>query len=291
MSKYSIAGALRAATLAAAASALLVIPATAEQAPDADSVLARVGDAEITLGHAIALRDQLPEQFRQVPDETLFPAIVEQLIDQEMLQQAGAATLGRRDRLALENEVRNFIANAALAAEGEAALSDEAITAAYDAFVAAFQEGEAETEYNAAHILVQTEEEITEVVARLEAGEDFAEVAQDVSLDGSSARGGDLGWFGEGVMIEPFEAAVMALEPGQVSPPVETRFGWHVVRLLDTRVAQAPPLEEVREALENQIRQEASRAAIERLREGSSIEDLSDGFDPALLSRGDLLDD
>ena len=291
MSKYSIAGALRAATLAAAASALLVIPATAEQAPDADSVLARVGDAEITLGHAIALRDQLPEQFRQVPDETLFPAIVEQLIDQEMLQQAGAATLGRRDRLALENEVRNFIANAALAAEGEAALSDEAITAAYDAFVAAFQEGEAETEYNAAHILVQTEEEIAEVVARLEAGEDFAEVAQDVSLDGSSARGGDLGWFGEGVMIEPFEAAVMALEPGQVSPPVETRFGWHVVRLLDTRVAQAPPLEEVREALENQIRQEASRAAIERLREGSSIEDLSDGFDPALLSRGDLLDD
>ena len=145
MSKQAIAGVLRAATLVAAATALLTIPAIAEQAPDADSVLARVGDAEITLGHAIALRDQLPEQFRQVPDETLFPAIVEQLIDQEMLQQAGAAALGRRDRLALENEVRNFISNATLTAESEAALTDEAITAAYDAFVAAFQEGEPET--------------------------------------------------------------------------------------------------------------------------------------------------
>ena len=291
MSKQSIAGALRAVTIAAAASTLLTIPAAAEQAPDADSVLARVGDAEITLGHAIALRAQLPEQFLQVPDETLFPAIVEQLIDQELLLQAGAATLSRRDQLALENEVRNFISNATLAAESEAALTDEAIEAAYAAFIAAFQEGEPETEYNAAHILVQTEDEIAEVVARLEAGEDFGDVAQDVSIDGSSARGGDLGWFGEGVMIEPFEAAVMALEPGEVSPPVETRFGWHVVRLIDVRVAEAPPLEEVREALEGQIQQEAARAMIERMREGADVEDMSEGFDPALLSRGDLLDD
>lgn len=289
MRKKPMTGAMRMVTFAAAAA--FALSASADEAPNADSVLARVGDAEITLGHALAMRGQLPEQFATVPDETLFPAIVDQLIEQELLQQAGAAGLSRRDRLALENEVRNFISNATLADEVELAVTDEAIAAAYDAFAEEFAAGEPTVEYNAAHILVQTEEEIAAVVARLEAGEEFAEIARDVSLDGSAAQGGDLGWFGEGVMIEPFEAAVMALEPGEVSPPVQTRFGWHVVRLLDTRTAEVPPLEEVRQEIEGQIRQEAARHVLARLREAGSIEDLSEGFDPALLSRDDLLDD
>lgn len=291
MSKQPFASALRATAIATAVGTVLAFSALAEQAPGPDSVLARVGGAEITLGHVLAMRNQLPQQFDQVPDETLFPAIVEQLIDQELLQQVGAARLGRSERLALENEIRNFIANATLSAEIEEALTDEALAAAYDAFAEEFAAGEPAMEYNAAHILVQSEEEIEAVVARLEAGEEFAEVAQDVSLDGSAAQGGDLGWFGEGVMIEPFEAAVMALEPGQVSPPVQTRFGWHVVRLIDARPAEVPPLSEVRDELEGQIRQEAARAVMERLREGASIENLSEGYDPALLSRQELLDD
>lgn len=291
MEKHPFTGALRTTALAAAAGMMLTLSAAAEGSPGADSVLARIGDAEITLGHAIALRDQLPEQFDNVPDETLFPAIVDQLIDQELLQQAGAATLSRRDQIALENEIRNFIANATLTAEADKAVTDEALAAAYESFTAEFDAGEPVVEFNAAHILVQTEDEIAAVVARLEAGEDFADVAGDVSLDGSAAQGGDLGWFGEGVMIAPFEEAVMALEPGEVSPPVETRFGWHVVRLIDTRTAEVPPLDEVREALEGQLRQEASRAVMENLRDGARIENLAEGFDPSLLSRHELLDE
>jgi peptidyl-prolyl cis-trans isomerase C len=275
---------------AAALAVALALPAAAEE-PGADTVLARVGEVEITLGHALALRDQLPPQFRTVPDETLFPAIVEQLIEQELLHQHKAGDLTRRQRLALENEVRNFTANAALTEVAQAAVSDDAISDAYEAFAAEFAEGEPEVEYNAAHILVRSEEEIGEVVAELEAGRPFAEVARERSIDGSAQGGGELGWFGEGVMIPDFEAAVQALEPGAVSGPVETQFGWHVVQLIDRRDAQVPPLDELREELAGEIQREAARALVEELRTGVEVENLAGDMDPSVLSRAELLDD
>ncbi|MCC6000539.1 MAG: peptidylprolyl isomerase, partial [Pararhodobacter sp.] len=157
------------------AMAVVAVPVLADEEPSAATVLARVGETEITLGHAIALRNQLPPQFQQIPAVTLFPAIVEQLIDQELLLQSGADTLSLRDRLTLDNEVRNFIANSALTAAVADAVDDAAIAAAYEAFAAEFAQGEPTTEYNAAHILVQTEEEIAAVVERLEAGEEFGD--------------------------------------------------------------------------------------------------------------------
>lgn len=277
--------------LAAAVFAVFSLPLAAQDAPDASTVLARVGDTEITLGHAVALRAALPDQFATVPAETLFPALVEQLIEQEMLYQHYNESLNQRERIMLENETRNFVANAALMAAAEAATGEENLQLAYDAFVAEFGQGEPTTEYNAAHILVRTEEEIQTVVAELESGRDFAEVAREFSLDGSSAAGGDLDWFGEGVMIEPFEQAVMALEPGEVSAPVETRFGWHVILLKETRVASVPTMEMVRGDLEAEIQREASRALIARLREGADIDNRSDAVDPAVLGRSDLLDE
>jgi len=278
-------------TLAALAFAAFSLPVLAQDEPDAATVLARVGEAEITLGHAIALRAALPQQFATVADETLFPALVDQLIEQELLFQHYADTLSRRDRVMLDNETRNFIANAALMSAAEAATTDENLEQAYEAFIAEFGQGEPTTEYNAAHILVPTEEEIQAIVTELEAGGDFAELAREHSIDGSGAAGGDLDWFGEGVMIEPFEQAVMALEPGEVSDPVETRFGWHLILLKETRVATAPTMAMVQGELAAQIQREASRALIEQLREGSDIDNRSDAVDPALLRRGDLLDE
>ncbi|WP_323023054.1 peptidylprolyl isomerase [Pararhodobacter sp.] len=270
---------------------VLAAPALAQDAPTAATVIARVGETEITLGQAIALRAQLPQQFTQVPDETLFPALVEQLIEQELLAQAQAGDLSLRDQLMLQNETRNFLANAALVQVATAAVTDESVQAAYDAFVADYAQGEPVTEYHAAHILVRSEEERDQVVAALAEGRDFAEVAQEFSADGSAQQGGDLGWFGPGVMIPEFQAAVEALEPGQVSEPVQTRFGWHVVKLLETRNATAPTLDQVREDLVTQIQREATRAYIEELRAASTAENLSEGMDPSLLSQTTLLDE
>ena len=268
-----------------------VLHGPAARADEAGRVLARVGEVEITLGHAIAMRQQLPAQFAAVPNDTLFPAIVEQLIDQELLRQFGAPALPLVARLQLENDMRGFIANAALIAAAEAAVTEDTIAMAYEAFVTEFGAGEPVTEYNAAHILVQSEEEIRAIAATLAEGGDFAELAREFSRDGSAAQGGDLGWFGQGVMIPPFEAAVMALAPGEVSEPVQTQFGWHLVRLIDTRIAAAPALEDIRNDLAQQIQREAARALIDRLRSETTVETLSEGVDPALLDQTELLDE
>lgn len=272
----------------AAAFVAFAAPAVAQ---DASTVVARVGTVEITLGHVVALRAQLPAQFAQVPDATLFPAIIEQLIEQELLAQSLAGELSRRDRMMLENETRSFLANAALLGAVQDAVTDESVAAAYEAFTQEFAAGEPVTEYNAAHILVTTEEDLAQVTAALDEGRPFADVAREFSIDGSAQGGGDLGWFPAGVMIPDFQAAVEALEPGQVSEPVQTQFGFHVITLLGTRTAGAPTLDEVRDDLVQGIQRETTRALLAQLREGATTENLSQGLDPALLGRADLLDE
>lgn len=274
--------------VATAVFAAFTLPAVAQ---DASTIIARVGEAEITLGHAIAMRQQLPQQFAQVPNERLYPALVQQLIEQELLAQTLAENLGTREMVQIENQTRSILAGEALQRAITALVTDEAIQAAYDAFVAEFTQGEPTTEFHAAHILVRTEEERDQVVAALAEGRDFAEVAGEFSIDGSARQGGDLGWFPAGVMIPDFQAVVESLEPGQVSDPVETQFGWHVVKLFETRDAAAPSLDDVREDLVSELQQEAARAQIETLREAVTVEDLSAEIDPALLGQMDLLDD
>ena len=276
------------ATVAGALSGALTGPV---QAQDANTVLARVNSAEITLGHLIALRGQLPQQFAQIPDERLFPVLVEQLIEQELMAQGIAGNLSTVETLMLANETRNFLANAALVGAVQAAVTEESIQTAYDAFAAEYAQGEPITEYNASHILVREDEKRDEVVAALAAGTPFAEVAASFSIDGTAQNGGNLGWFRAGMMIPDFQAAVEALEPGQVSEPVQTQFGWHVIQLNETRTAAVPALEEVREELVEQLQREASTAFIDSLREGATVENLAEGVDPTLLSRRDLLDE
>lgn len=260
-------------------------------AQDAGTLVARVGTTEITLGHVIALRAQLPAQFAQVPDATLFPAIVEQLIEQELLAQSLAGALARREQMMLDNETRSFLANAALLAAVEQAVTEESIAAAYEAFTTEFGAGEPVMEYHAAHILVTSEEDLALVTAAMAEGRPFADVAREFSIDGSAQGGGDLGWFPAGVMIPDFQAAVEALEPGQISAPIQTRFGFHVINLLETRTAGAPSLDEVRDDLVEGIQRETTRAVIAQLRAGTTAENLSQGLDPALLGRADLLDE
>lgn len=275
----------------AAATAIFAVFAAPTLAQDASTVVARVGDVEITLGNAIAIRGQLPQQFAQIPDATLFPALIEQLIEQELLAQSYAGQLTLAETLMLENESRNFVANVALMRAANAAVTEESVAAAYSAYSAAFSQGDAVTEYHAAHILVREDAERDAVVAALAEGREFADVAREFSMDGSAQQGGDLGWFAAGMMIPDFQAAVEALEPGQVSAPVQTQFGWHVINLLEVRDATVPPLEEVREELVTEIQREATRAAIAALREATTVENLSEGMDPALLSQTDLLDE
>lgn len=268
----------------AALSALMITPAFAQ---DASTVLATVNGQDITLGHIIVAHSQLPEQYQALPDDVLLTGILEQLVQQEIVATAARDDLSAAMRLGLENEERAYVAALTLDDIALAEIPAEELQAAYDA---EFGEMEAVTEYNASHILVETQEEAQALVEELEGGADFAELAREHSTGPSGPNGGQLGWFTAGMMVPTFEEAVFALEVGEVSPPVETRFGWHVVILNDSRDQAAPALEEVREQLEEGLRQARVDAHIESLTAAAEIDRPELDFDAALIRNLDLLD-
>ncbi|ETX15718.1 peptidyl-prolyl cis-trans isomerase [Roseivivax halodurans JCM 10272] len=259
-----------------------------EAAPDAslDTVVATVNGTEITLGHMLMVRGGLPEQYRQLPENVLYEGILDQLIQQEVLAQSDMAEETERVTLALDNERRALVASEAVNAMGAELVSEEDVQAAYDAQYAEGGQGE---EYNAAHILVETEEEAQEIVSELEGGADFATLAQERSTGPSGPNGGALGWFSAGQMVAPFEEAVAGLEAGEISDPVQTQFGWHVIQLNETRQKEAPALEEVRPQIEQELQTQAMQTRIQELVEAAEVQK-TEGADPAALSRTDLLE-
>ena len=277
--------------LVLAASVVLSGPVLAQDAPTRDTVLAEVNGTTITLGHLLAAHAALPDQFRVMPAETLFEPLIEQLIEQTVAMGDAEDDLSPRERLVLENERRAFVANAALTRVAEAAVTDETIAEAYKAFVTEFDGREPTPEYNASHIIVETEEEAVALKAELDAGADFAALAREHSFDGAAANGGNLGWFGPGAMIPEFENAVAAMEKGAISGPLQTQFGWHLILLNDTRMSQAPALEEVRDALVQNLQREAAQAELTRLKDAATITRNFEGLDPAILSQTQLLDE
>jgi peptidyl-prolyl cis-trans isomerase C len=125
-----------------------------------------------------------------------------------------------------------------------------------------------EKEYKARHILVKTQSEAIEIIAQLQSGSDFAELAKSKSTGPSGSMGGDLGWFGAQGMVKPFSDAVIALQDGAFTDsPVQTQFGWHVILREDTRDTTPPPLESVRDVLKQQVEQEKFQKFIDSLRE------------------------
>lgn len=266
----------------------LALPALAEDAPTADTVVATVNGTVITLGHMIAARESLPEQYKALPPDVLFKGILDQLVQQTVLEQAVEGKLTRAQNLQLENETRGYLSGIALQQAVEGAVTDEALQAAYDA---RFKDAAPQTEYHAAHILVDSEEKANELKAQLEGGASFADLAKANSTDpGSGANGGDLGWFGLGMMVKPFEEAVVAAPVGKVVGPVKTDFGWHLILVSETRVAAQPTLDDLREELASEIQQKAIEAKVGELTAAAKIEKLGEGLDPALLADTTLLD-
>ncbi len=276
------------AAIVAAALTLPLTPAVlAQDTPTAETVIATVGETEITLGEMIIAHSRLPARFQQMPPEMLFDGLLEQLVQQELLATT-VTEVPSRVEMALANERRSLLAGEVITALSDEVLTDEAIQAAYDARFAA---AEPETEYNASHILVQTEEEALAIQEELEAGADFATLAAERSTGPSGPNGGQLGWFGAGRMVPEFETAVMAMEPETISDPVQTQFGWHVIRLNETRAQPIPTLEEVRDQIAGEIQQQAIEARLAELEAGAEITLPEAGaFDPALLTNIDLLE-
>ena len=256
--------------------------------PDADTVMATVNGSEITLGHMIALRDSLPEQYLSLDDKVLFEGVLEQLVQQTILSQEREKNLTKRDELMIDVDRRAYLSGTVLNHIAETSVTEETLKTAYDAKYASV---EPSREYHAAHILVKTEDEAKKIHEAILAGADFGEQAKEHSLDGSKASGGDLGWFPLSVMVEPFGKAVGELKANEVSEPVQTQFGWHIIKLIEDRLAEAPKIEDVREEIEGEVRAAAVESHVAKLVADAKIEKMVDGIDPTILRSTDILKD
>lgn len=264
----------------------LSAPAWAE-GETAGTVVASVNGTEITLGQMVALRETLPEQYQSLPDDVLFKGIMDQLVQQEVLRQS-VTELSPRHAANLENDARGYVSGVAIQGIIETAVTDTALQAAYDA---RFKDAPQATEYNAAHILVETAEAAEALKAEIAAGADFAELAKQHSTDtGSGAQGGDLGWFGQGVMVKPFEDAVVGATVGEVAGPVQTDFGFHLVLVKETRLAEHPTLEQIRDELAAEIENAAIEAKLAELEAAAAITREGEGIDPTILKNSALID-
>lgn len=266
-----------------AALALSAAPAFAQ---DATTVVATVNGEAITLGQMVAMKDSLDEQAKAgLDDAGLWNLMLDQMVRQAAVAQEGAKAVTPRDTAVMELERRGYLSTAALQRVAETEPTEDELKAAYDkAFGASVTP---KTEYNAAHILVATEDEAKAIVTQLEGGADFGTIAEEKSSDNSSANKGDLGWFTPDQMVEPFANAVVALEKGKVSAPVQSQFGWHVIKLIDERTQAAPAFDEVRDELTTQVRRDRVAAEIERIAAAAKVEK-TEGLDPALLGSTDI---
>lgn len=260
---------------AAPAPAAAEAPATEPAMPmadvTADTPLAEVDGETLTLGQLLALRVQLPEQYQQLPNQVLLDGLTQQVIEHMLLAQAAEkAGLASDPMVMLNLKIQNraIMADAYLRAEMAKRITPEAIQALYEE---RYVNAPPEKEVRAAHILVDSEEKAKELKAQIDGGADFAELAKANGTDGTAPRGGELGWFAHGDMVPEFADAAFAMEPGTVSAPVKSAFGWHLIKLEEKRDRPVPPLEEVRQALAGELAQTAQQGILEELRAQASI--------------------
>ncbi|WP_439123682.1 peptidylprolyl isomerase [Marivita sp.] len=274
---------------ASAFALMLALPVQAQDTLTADSVVATVNGTEITLGHMLMVRASLPEQYQQLPDDVLWDGIMDQIVQQAVLSEESTGDDSRRVQLALENERRALVAAQVIEGLVDDAVTDDAIQALYEE---TYLQGEPTEEFNASHILVETEEEAAAIVEELKGGADFATVAQEKSTGPSGPNGGQLGWFGAGMMVPEFQTAVEGMEVGAISDPVQTQFGWHVITLNEKRNQEAPSLDSVRAELENQISQQVVTQKIEDLTKAADVSRTAkEEVDTSVLSNLGLLEE
>lgn len=270
----------------ALSTSLMAAPVLAQTPPTADTVVAQVNGTDITLGEMIALRASLPDQYKTLPDDVLYNGLLDQLVQQTLLGQEVAGKLTRSQQLQIDNDRRSALAAFALDDIISTSVTNDALQAAYDAQYKDFAPG---TEYHAAHILVDSEEKANDIKKQIEGGVDFADAAKTHGTDGTSASGGDLGWFGAGMMVKPFEDAVVSMKPGELKGPVQTDFGWHLIKLIETRPTTAPTLDEVRDQIAAEVEQKAVTEHLEKLTASAKIEKPGADLDPAVLKDDSLI--
>jgi peptidyl-prolyl cis-trans isomerase C len=255
-----------------AAAPAAAAPAAPAATKPADPVVARVNNETVHLSDISAAAQLLPQQYRSMPTNVLYPLLVDQAIDR-----LAVADLARKQGLDKKPEVAHAMAraadqalqNALLAQEVNPQITEAAVHARYEKDIAGKT---GEEEVHAAHILVPTEAEANKIIAELNKGADFATLAKKNSTDPGGAQGGDLGFFKRTDMLPAFADAAFALKPGQITQkPVKTQYGWHVIKVEGRRNAPPPTYAEAHDELRQKMVQEAVARVIAQARSEVTI--------------------
>lgn len=239
-----------------AAACLMAAPVFADEhggdGGEKNPVLATVNGEEIHRSDVDLARSMLPERYQGVPLEIIYPSLVDQVIDSKLVEE-----MGRKDGLESDPVVVERIKEAAARIIQQAfltryvseRLTEEALRAYYDELVG---DEKARKQVRARHILVETEGEALELIDELESGADFEELAREKSIAPEGAKGGDLGYFSLDQMVPEFAVAAFATVPGEMTPtPVQTSYGWHVIKVEDSRLLDPPEYEDILSDLES----------------------------------------
>ena len=236
-------------------------------------LVAKLNGEDIYLDEVLRLVEKLPEEIRQQPLETYFDRLIDDIVDSRLAAAAGNEAGLTNDERVIEQmsiAAQRVLAEAWINSELRKSITDEAVQQAYDIFVA---DEQSRHEVRARHILVKEKAEAEAVIAELQGGADFAELAKKRSTGPSGPNGGDLGYFPRGAMVPAFENAAFALEAGSFTQtPVQTQFGWHIILVEEKRIAEAPTIEELAPQLrQNLISQNLGRL-LDSLRTNARIE-------------------
>lgn len=256
--------------------------AAAAPAYSADAVLAKVNGSEIHESDVQLAEEELgPSLPPQMDPATKRDNILNYLIDMRIVSKAAdAKKLGDSDdfkrKLGFMRE--RLLMETMLNAEGKAALTDDAMHKVYDD---ASKQMSGEEEVHARHILVESEDEAKQVIEELKKGADFAELAKKKSKDPGASDGGDLGFFTKDQMVPEFSNVAFALEPGKISDPVKSQFGWHVIKVEEKRPRKPPSFDQVKPQLESYVTRKAQADAVTKLRAEAKVERLDKPADAA----------
>ena len=254
------------------------------RAADEDPVVARVNGVDIRQSDLAFAEEEIGGNMPTIPPEQKRDYLINYLVDVIVLSQAAEKQkLGDRPdvkrRLAFDHN--RLLMESLLQDSGKSALSDEAERKVYDEAV---KQVKNEEEVHARHILVPTEDEAKAILAQLKGGADFAALAKEKSKDPGAAEGGDLGYFTKEQMVPEFAEVAFKLGKGQLSDPVKTQFGWHIIKVEDKRTRPTPTFEQVKPQIENYVAHRAQAEMVENLRKSATVERLDKpaAADPSL---------
>src|SRR5258705_922792 len=237
-----------------------------------DPVLAKVNGAEIHQSDVTLAEEELAPSLAQMDPATKKDNVLSFLIDLKIVAKAAEDkklenTDDFKKRLAFARS--RLLMDNLLASEGKAATTDDAMKKVYED---ASKQITGEQEVHARHILVETEGDAKAIAEELKKGADFAELDKKKSKDPGASDGGDLGFFTKDQMVPEFSTVAFALEPGKISDPVKSQFGWHIIKVEEKRNRKAPDFEQVKAQIETYVTRKAQAEYVAKLREAAKVE-------------------